>query len=58
VRKLHPPARSTGGSFSLSGIEAASLTGGAGNNSLNAGGFTAGSVTLDGGDRFRADVSR
>ncbi|MFO0928639.1 MAG: calcium-binding protein [Gemmataceae bacterium] len=39
--------RSTGGNFTLVSIEAASLTGGAGNNVLNAGAFT-GRLTLNG----------
>jgi Ca2+-binding RTX toxin-like protein len=38
------------GTDTLAGIEQASLTGGAGNNTLNASGFTAGPVTLSGGD--------
>src|SRR5207248_2687306 len=37
------------GQDTLSSIEQASLTGGVGNNVLNASAFTAGSVTLDGG---------
>src|SRR5262249_51671890 len=37
------------GTDTLSGIEQASLTGGSGNNTLNASAFTAGPVTLDGG---------
>jgi hypothetical protein len=41
--------RSTGGVFTLSAIEQAYLTGGAGNNTINAGSFTLGNVTLDGG---------
>jgi Ca2+-binding RTX toxin-like protein len=40
--------RSTGGSFTLAAIEQAHLTGGAGNNSINAGAFTLGNVILDG----------
>jgi Ca2+-binding RTX toxin-like protein len=41
-------SRTTGGSFSLLGIEEAELTGGAGNNILNAGAFTLGPVALIG----------
>ena len=34
--------------FTLSGVESATLTGGAGNNVINAGAFTLGGVTLNG----------
>jgi hypothetical protein len=41
--------RAGGGSFTLSLIEQAQLTGGNGNNIINAGAFTLGNVLLDGG---------
>jgi Ca2+-binding RTX toxin-like protein len=41
--------RNTGGAFTLSSIESASLTGGSGNDVLNAAAFTLGPVTLRGG---------
>ena len=42
--------RSTGGAFTLFGLDQASLRGGAGNNTLNAAAFTLGTVTLNGRD--------
>jgi Ca2+-binding RTX toxin-like protein len=41
--------RSTGGSFNLTNITRVALTGGAGNNTLDASAFTVGNVTLVGG---------
>ncbi|HKB02514.1 MAG TPA: calcium-binding protein, partial [Gemmataceae bacterium] len=41
--------RSTGGSFSLNNVTRVALTGGAGNNTLDASAFTVGNVTLIGG---------
>ena len=42
--------RSTGGAFTLTSVERATLTGGAGNNVLDASAFTSGIVTLSGGN--------
>ena len=42
--------RSTGGVFNLANVERATLTGGNGNNVLDASAFTSGIVTLSGGN--------